>query len=408
MRRLAAGLTAAGWGVHVVAATRAPGRPQYSLLREKGTQDARSVTWIVNNAPYRALASRERDRSMERIIARLTGQLRPDVVHVHHLAYLSSGLRFHVPTVGTLHDHWPWCPAGGTLLRWGREPCSGPRPGTCPACHAAWMRPSGVMEELALSVAGRLASLVDPRHLHGFYRRIPARWRQSMSRRRPTPATVAQFRGRQAALRDAWNHFDVLTAPSRYLAETAGRHGLGEVRVIPHGIDATGAPHRGRGAFVFLGSVLPHKGAHVVVQAYRSAFPRGGPGLIIHGPVEGDPVYAAGLNWPTAGLLPPERVPSVLADARALVMGSIWPENAPLVIYEARAAGCPVIAPEIGGIPEFIRHGQDGLLYPVGDVQALARCLKTLDPVGLQVSPPPTLRQHVDAYQAVYEELMHP
>ena len=39
-----------------------------------------------------------------------------------------------------------------------------------------------------------------------------------------------------------------------------------------------------------------------------------------------------------------------------LVMGSRWRESY-LVILEARAAGCPVIAPSIGGIPEIITDG---------------------------------------------------
>jgi glycosyltransferase involved in cell wall biosynthesis len=56
-----------------------------------------------------------------------------------------------------------------------------------------------------------------------------------------------------------------------------------------------------------------------------------------------------------------------------LVVPSIWPENAPLVIQEAFMARVPVIASHVGGIPELVRDGQNGLLFETGnsvDLQA--------------------------------------
>jgi glycosyltransferase involved in cell wall biosynthesis len=93
-------------------------------------------------------------------------------------------------------------------------------------------------------------------------------------------------------------------------------------------------------------------------------------------------------------------VAPLLASARALVLGSIWPENAPLVILEARAAGCPVIAPAIGGIPELVEEGVDGWLYPAGDVAALAERMLRPSPRGSR--PSPTLDAHVDAMERIY------
>ena len=45
------------------------------------------------------------------------------------------------------------------------------------------------------------------------------------------------------------------------------------------------------------------------------------------------------------------------------------------VIVEAMACGKPVIASQTGGIPELIEDGQDGILVPPGDVQALAQAM---------------------------------
>jgi glycosyltransferase involved in cell wall biosynthesis len=47
-------------------------------------------------------------------------------------------------------------------------------------------------------------------------------------------------------------------------------------------------------------------------------------------------------------------------------------ENAPRALIEAMALGCPIVAARVGGIPEIIRDGVDGLLHRVGDPDDLA------------------------------------
>lgn len=53
-------------------------------------------------------------------------------------------------------------------------------------------------------------------------------------------------------------------------------------------------------------------------------------------------------------------------------------EGTPVVAIEALAAGRPVVASRVGGVPDVVRDGEDGLLVPSGDVEALADRLATL------------------------------
>ncbi len=50
----------------------------------------------------------------------------------------------------------------------------------------------------------------------------------------------------------------------------------------------------------------------------------------------------------------------------------------PLKIYEYMAAGLPVVASSIGQIPKIIKHQENGLLYPAGNLQALTNYLEEL------------------------------
>jgi glycosyltransferase involved in cell wall biosynthesis len=53
-------------------------------------------------------------------------------------------------------------------------------------------------------------------------------------------------------------------------------------------------------------------------------------------------------------------------------------ENCPLALLEAMAAGLPVVATAVGGVPEVVRGGVDGLLVPAGDRAAVASALARL------------------------------
>lgn len=70
-------------------------------------------------------------------------------------------------------------------------------------------------------------------------------------------------------------------------------------------------------------------------------------------------------------------IPSMLAASDVFVLGSDWEGN-PLAVMEAMAAALPVIATGVGGVPELVRDGEDGILVRAGDWSAFAEAMRAL------------------------------
>jgi glycosyltransferase involved in cell wall biosynthesis len=86
------------------------------------------------------------------------------------------------------------------------------------------------------------------------------------------------------------------------------------------------------------------------------------------------------------GAVPPEGVPELLAGHDVLLMPSRF-EGAPMSLIEGMAAGCVPIASQIYGVTDaFVEHGEDGLLFPLGDCRGASRLIRQLetDDISLQ------------------------
>jgi glycosyltransferase involved in cell wall biosynthesis len=75
------------------------------------------------------------------------------------------------------------------------------------------------------------------------------------------------------------------------------------------------------------------------------------------------------------GPQPRERVLELFRAADASILSSSW-ENFPHTVVEALAAGTPVIATRVGGVAEVVHDGENGLLVPAGDGDALADAVR--------------------------------
>lgn len=139
---------------------------------------------------------------------------------------------------------------------------------------------------------------------------------------------------------------------------------------------------------VCVGRLCEQKGQLLLIQAAHQVIQQGLPlELVLAGDGEMRPEIEAlidqlGLRAQVriTGWISSEQVRSELLAARAMVLPS-FAEGLPVVVMEAMALRRPVITTFVAGIPELVRQGQDGWLFPAGDVaglaQAMIECLTT-------------------------------
>lgn len=201
---------------------------------------------------------------------------------------------------------------------------------------------------------------------------------------------------RQAALRRASHLF----FPSAYLRDVALGWGVDPSRVSVLANPAPPLPdlpsrealraELGLEGFVlgFAGRLVPAKALDVALRAVAAV-----PGVTIV--IVGDGPDRPALESMARELGIEERVQfrgtvgrdevlRLFRASDAALLSSAW-ENFPHTVVEALAVGCPVVATRVGGIPEVVRDGENGLLVPPLDTDGLASAISRLaDDSGLR------------------------
>lgn len=166
---------------------------------------------------------------------------------------------------------------------------------------------------------------------------------------------------------------------------------LGEISVIPNGIDTAGwpfalrRPHQGPAELLYFGRLEYEKGVHDAIAALPR-IRRTHPGTILT--IAGDGTQ---LDFLTAqarrhkvlkatkfvGRVDHSELLALLHRADAAVLPSHY-EPFGIVALEAAAAGTPLVTSTAGGLGEAVIDGATGLSYPPGDVAALAEAVRAL------------------------------
>lgn len=368
--------------------------------------------------PYRLDYENE---TMARRAREYVREIEPDIVHAMHFQGLSASVipafkECGAPLVYTATDFWTVCPVVD-LRRHDGVMCTGPELTHCIRCIATRYprsRAKAVIDrtpDTAIRVAGRLSRT----RLSGLSHQL----RQ-----------IKALEERADHIGEKLKLVDHVIAPTQLTRELllAGGTGAENIEVSHYGLDTSdieGAP-RNRNVppplrVGFIGTLAPHKGCDILIRAFRSLPPELEAKLTIYGNLQRFGAFVKRIHGLAggderitfAGTFPPEQIGRVLSEMEVLVVPSRWYENTPLVVYSAFAAKTPVVATDLGGLSEVVRHEENGLLFELENVRDLSRQLRCLgeEPGLLEklrdgIGSVKTVEENVDELERLYATLM--
>ena len=187
--------------------------------------------------------------------------------------------------------------------------------------------------------------------------------------------------------------FATIACASQTLAARFVTGGFPRDRVValPHGVDPaqfTPSPLPAARRLLFVGRLYPVKGPDLAIRAMRELRDRGHHDVSLTLIGAGDDDYARSLQQEVeafglsrmvtfGGKVLHDDLPALFPPAFAVVMPSRY-DTFPLVALEAMASGRPLVAARVGGLPEIVTDGRDGLLVAPEDPRALADGIEQL------------------------------
>jgi glycosyltransferase involved in cell wall biosynthesis len=289
-------------------------------------------------------------RMLLRALRELLVEVRPELIHVHECfttlsPVLLSELRRSAPLVGTLHDVRPFCyvmtrrfsPTGALCRRQCGFGCF----------TSGCVRPAGISD----------------------FARLPRRWMMD-----------------RLSLNE-WRRLDLVVVPSAYMYELALEHGIAarNLRLVPHGTPVPPElPTRERRSvpalILYLGGLIDYKGPAILLEALASIRERPWNAILAgDGPMRAAlerAVERHGLKDRVrleGHIRDRSRIGELLGRARLLALPSLIPESFALAGIEALAMGTPVVSFGLGGVAQWLRDGENGLIAADGDAADLAR-----------------------------------
>lgn len=299
--------------------------------------------------------------------AEMVAEIKPDVIHLHNIYHhLSTSIFKPIKESGaycvqTLHDYKLACPNYKMFTQGS----------ACEKCKG-----------------GHYCQAIKNDCLNGFF-----------------ASALAAFEMSYTKMRQSYESgVDAFICPSKFLRDKMVEWGEPPSKMVylPNPVDMPDRLPNGRGTgpYVYIGRLSKEKGVETIIRAFARMPDKE---LAIIGRGAEEPVLrtiarelkADNINF--LGFLSGGDLEKWRVSAKALLMPTLMYENSSLAILEAMANGVPAIGSSIGGIPELVQDGLNGLLATPGNVDSWMEAVNEMDGF--------TLEQRLGMGEAGYEHV---
>lgn len=386
--------------------------------------------FVINNTfrNYDSFEMTYQNNAIAEKFREVLDRIKPDVVHIQHLLYLSTliveeAAKRNIPIVFTLHDYWLICPQG-QLLKNNILLCENNKNPQCAECVryqlcikknifniyyflSKWMPDSFIQAAKKAYLSFGQSTFLTKNKMHELLDKRAAHMRRIASK------------------------IDCFIAPSQFIKRKFIESGIPEHKIVflPLGLKIDDFKKNNKSPNLklrlgFIGNLLPAKGVHILIKALNT-IKKDSVELKIFGEAKSyksilenylkyiKSIARQNRNIKFMGGFNHRQITEIFNEIDVLIVPSIWFENSPLVILEAFATKTPVIGANIGGIPEFIKDGVNGLLFNAGDPLDLVRKIEYLlenpavfDKFKKNIPEVKTIEENAEEIEGIYANLV--
>lgn len=354
------GLLNEGMDVQVFSRDEDPFHPEYVIHTENRT-NGNGNTYLLNLVNVPRQKDRYQSDGVDKQFSTVVEKFNPDIIHFNHLNHLSLGLvdiayRKQIKMIFTLHDFWLACPRGQFLqINYGEEEpyklCDGQENRKCAIhCYSRYY-------------SGKKPNDEDVKYW--------AKW----------------INKRQQIIKGIIEKIDLFIAPSSSLMKRM-QHELNipseKIVLLDYGFNVSRLsgrtqrstePSSNNLVFGYIGTHIVAKGIHHLLDAF--VMTKGEAKLYIFGRSRPETTPYLKNKYPSDRIVWKDEymnediVVEVFNQVDVIVVPSIWEEISPLVIHEAQQMRVPVITANAGGMADYVKHEDNGLLFSHRDPDLL-------------------------------------
>jgi glycosyltransferase involved in cell wall biosynthesis len=349
------------------------------------------------------------DKWLNKLFIEFINKYKPEVIHIHEIFGFTSQIievakKKNIKVIVTVHEYWWLCPHR-VMVDYNKKICDGPSDiNKCSNC----------VNKINFKPQSKLKIIVRKKikFIHKFYLKflkskikpevnsINLEYENNIEKDLSKTSLSKELKNRLKENIKYLNSTDLIIGVSTNVKEILTQYGVNHNKIIVNHIGSLIANnkiehykkiHPNNLIFGFIGGVGYYKGVHQMVEAYLM-LPleyQNKSKLFIYGKADDlykksieemihkhDSIYKSSISF--FGSFKPDDLTNITNTIDISILPSLCADTAPQTIFESFNAGLPIIAPSIGGFPDFISNEVNGLLYEKASICDLMNKIKQI------------------------------